>query len=52
MKSWQQKYGLECEGWEAAHLDRIGREAWGEPPDLFLFRYLLSPLPNIFTLIT
>ena len=52
MKSWQQNYGLEGEGWEAAHSDQIRQEIWSEPPDLFLSCYLLSPLPNIFTLIT
>ncbi len=52
VKSRSQKYGLECEGWEAAHSDQIRREAWSEPPDLFLSCYLLSPLPIIFTLIT
>jgi hypothetical protein len=51
-KSWQQNYGLEGEGWEAAHLYQIGRETWSVPQDLFLSCYLLSPLPIIFTLIT
>ena len=52
VKFWQQKYGLEGEGWEAAHSDQIRQEIWSEPPDLFWSCYLLSPLPNIFTLIT